>query len=293
VRPPAERDVLPWLATLSSAGISYCVESDGLGWAVWVPAQEAERAIMELREYRRVNRGWPPPETVLPYSGDEVAAPTLVSLAVAFGLVLFHRCTGAYSASVSFFAVGNADSARIVAGEWWRAVTALTLHSDAGHVLANSLCCVGFGTAVCRQVGSGVAWGLIVLTGVVANGLAAYTVAPGRAAVGASTATFGALGILAGLQLVRNLRSSTLSRSHRCWGRVWLPLGAAAGLLALLGTGARSDLAGHLWGVVVGVLVGGAASASPGPASQAIQVGCTVVWVGLVGGAWWAAFSTL
>lgn len=295
IRPPCEAVVLPWLAVLSSARVRYRVKLDGRGWAVWVPVEEVERAEEELREYLRANRDWPPPAAVLPYSEGEFDAATLASLSVAFGLVWFHRYTGPYSATVAFFAVGSADSSRIVAGEWWRTLTALTLHTDAGHVLANALCCVAFGRSVCRQLGTGVAWTLIGLTGAAANGLTACSVAAGHAAVGASTATFGALGILAGLQLVRNLGS--LREGHRLRGRVWLPLGAAVGVLALLGSGARSDLLGHLWGIVVGVgagcAAGGAMALGVGLAPQVVQAGVGAVGVVLLGGAWWAALSTL
>jgi|SaaInlStandDraft_4_1057021.scaffolds.fasta_scaffold26555_2 rhomboid protease GluP len=294
IRPPDESLVLPWLAVLSSARVPYTVESDERGWAAWVPVPDVARAEAELREYRLANRDWPPPNVPLALSGGDADAATLASLGVAFGLVLFHRYTGSYSASAELFSVGSAEASRIVAGEWWRTLTALTLHSDAGHVLANSLCCVAFGRSVCRQLGTGVGWGLIGVTGAVANGLTALSVPAGRTAIGASTATFGALGILAGLQLVRNVQHHGLAR--RSWGRVWLPLGAAAGLLALLGTSARSDLFGHLWGIVVGggvglVLGAVAACCGVGIGGALVQlsagVGCVVLFVG----AWWAALS--
>lgn len=295
IRPPCEAAVLPWLAVLSSARIQYRIEQDDRGWAVWVWREEAERAEGELREYRRESHDWPPPVGALPYSEGEFDPGTLASLLVAFGLIWFHRYTGPYSSTVAFFAVGSADSSRIVAGEWWRVFTALTLHSDATHVLANALCCVAFGRCVCRQLGTGVAWTLIGLVGAVANGLTARSIVGGHIAVGASTATFGALGILAGLQLVRNLCSR--NEGHCLRGRVWLPLGAAVGVLALLGSGARSDLLGHLWGIVVGIgagcVAGGVTALGVGWASLVVQAGVGAAGITLLGGAWWAALSTL
>src|SRR6266516_3928722 len=48
-----------------------------------------------------------------------------------------------------------------VAGEWWRTVTALTLHADAPHVLGNAGASVVLVGAVSHQLGPGV--GLCVL----------------------------------------------------------------------------------------------------------------------------------
>ena len=68
--------------------------------------------------------------------------------------------------------------------------------------------------------------------------------------IGASTATFAALGLMAGLQVVRRLRGE----SRRLYA--WVPLGAGLGLYAMLGVGAGADTYAHLFGLGMGAVVG-------------------------------------
>src|SRR5262249_55320135 len=68
--------------------------------------------------------------------------------------------------------------------------------------------------------------------------------------VGASTATFAALGLIAGLQVARRLRLRTRPSNF------WVPIGAGLGLIAMLGVGAGSDYWAHMFGLGCGVLFG-------------------------------------
>jgi len=69
--------------------------------------------------------------------------------------------------------------------------------------------------------------------------------------VGASTAVFAAVGILGGVGLVRRRRRGTRGR------RSWAPVAAALALLAMLGTaGERVDFGAHLFGLLVGGVLG-------------------------------------
>src|SRR5262249_36491518 len=101
------------------------------------------------------------------------------------------------------FRVGSAIAERIVAGEWWRAVTALTLHANAAHLLGNVSVGLVVTTAVCRLVGPGLGSALVLATGVAGNLLAAVVRRTASSSVGASTALFGAVGILSGRAVVR------------------------------------------------------------------------------------------
>jgi hypothetical protein len=74
----------------------------------------------------------------------------------------------------------------------------------------------------------------------------------GHLSVGASTAVFGAVGILCALQAVN------AARSGKGWKRMVLVFGAGVALLAFLGTSARSDLGAHLFGFFSGAVMGGA-----------------------------------
>jgi len=92
---------------------------------------------------------------------------------------------------------GVADAELIRHGEWWRAVTALTPHIDAPHLVANLAAGAWFGYLAGRRLGPGSAWFLAVLTTAAANGLEALFGPVPRRSVGASTAVFAVLGLLA------------------------------------------------------------------------------------------------
>jgi membrane associated rhomboid family serine protease len=200
-------------------------------------------------------------------------------------LVAFFAVTMGGAGPAEWFAAGAAASGRITSGEWWRAVTALTLHVDAGHVLSNALALAMFGTAVCLQFGSGLGLWLILGAGVVGNVMNAVTHPPAHTGVGASTAVFGAVGVLAGAQFAR-----------RRWGgrpgSVWAPVVSGLLLFAMMGTAEYTDVLAHLWGLavglVIGVLAGRGIDRPPRPWVQAMLGVAAALTVGF---AWWLALK--
>ena len=242
---------------LATAGIEGRIEADGSGWAVLVPSALAERAHAALAAYDadtvRVDEDPEPPRT---------AAALLLS-AVILGV---YALTGPRLAWRPAFRGGSAIAERMIAGEWWRAVTALTLHADEAHVLGNAFIGLIFTTPVCRFLGPGLGPALILATGVVGNVLAAVVRRTAGSSVGASTALFGAVGILCGRAAVR-------AAGRRMPGRrPWMPIGAGIALLALLGTSERADLLAHMTGFLVGLPLGArtAGMSRPGPRTQAV-----------------------
>lgn len=239
-----------WGLVLEARGIPFRPERRGFGWHLLVPAGRLESALQELRRYEAENRHWPPAPPP-PSPSIENTFSTFIVLAL---LAVFHNTTLLHLElfghhPVDWIGLGNAHAGRIFAGQWWRTVTALTLHSDWLHLLSN-LAAGGFFIArLCRELGSGLAWSLVLAAGTFGNLANAWLQSPGHRAVGASTAVFGALGLLAALSVVRY-------RHHR--RRRWLlPIAAALALLAFLGTeGERTDLGAHLFGLVFGLLLG-------------------------------------
>ena len=102
-----------------------------------------------------------------------------------------------------------------------------------------------------QLLGAGLAWLAIVLTGALGNLLTAWLQAPGHASIGASTALFGALGILAGFMRQRRVVP------WRGGIRRWAPLSAGILLLVFLGFGGENtDVGAHVAGFAIGGLVG-------------------------------------
>jgi rhomboid protease GluP len=220
------------------------------GWRLAVPARDLERAAEELALYRQENRNWPPPAPeAAPHHAN-----TLITLSVLGLLGIFHNLTylslsGFGHHPIDWLELGNADAGKILAGQWWRAITALTLHSDGLHLLGNLVIGGFFVDRLCREIGAGAGWALVLLAGLLGNLANALLQPAWHQAVGASTAVFGAVGILAVRSALRH-RQTLLQR--------WLlPVAAALALLGLLGTGGENtDIGAHLLGFLAGLGLG-------------------------------------
>jgi len=217
-------------------------------FAVVVSAQDVERARTQLRLYRQENQGWgatavaPPPHNPYGWNGIFLYATILF---------LIDFLQQAHVFSLDWWEAGKANAGLIRQGEWWRCLTALSLHVDLAHLIGNLIFGGLFGLLASRQVGGGLAWLAILLAGALGNGVNAFLQAARHTAVGASTAVFGALGILAAVAW------STHRRFDRRWLIRWAPATAGIVLLAMLGTGGeRTDVTAHLTGFVAGGLVG-------------------------------------
>jgi len=287
-RPLSSRRLRAWALALEARRIPCRAEADGAGWRLLVPPKLLEPALDELRQLETENRGWPPPLAPAPPQADN----HLTTWSVLLLLGIFHNLTqldlDLFGLSAAdWIGRGSADAGAIRAGQWWRAVTALTLHADGLHLLGNLLIGGVFILLLCRALGSGLAWSLLLASGVLGNLLNAWLQAPQHRSVGASTAVFGAVGLLAAVDLLRDRR-----RLRRRW---YLPLAAALALLALLGSGGENtDLGAHLLGFAAGILLGLPAGrllgrhGRPGPRLNALLA---LAGLGLVVGAWWAALS--
>ena len=266
--------------TLSSADISHQVvkyHEDGFG--LWVNSRDADNAIAVIREYMDENREG---EITGP-SSDLHDRRSLAGVWGALGLLVFH---------IVPVAVGNheegliraygASASHILQGEVWRTVTALTLHSNALHLAGNMLGIALFGSAVCAIAGWGVGGMMILASGSLGNMANALFYETGHVSIGASTAVFGALGVLAAYQFLSKIKH----RRQRI--KAWVPLAGGLALLAILGSDAGSDIMAHLFGFLSGILLGlGYAFADIRPRRiwQFLALGCVLV---LLAGAWTA-----
>ncbi|HEY1283542.1 MAG TPA: rhomboid family intramembrane serine protease [Steroidobacteraceae bacterium] len=245
---------------LTAVGVPSVIERDGLDYVIRVEADHAALALSHLERYAVESRPLPPPPPPPPL--DPFAWVGCVFYVVVLLIVGYSVAGGLWR--LDAFDAGALNAARMQAGEWWRAWTALTLHVDAGHLATNLGAGVWFGYLAGRQLGSGVAWLLVLLGAGFANLLEGLWGPPSHRAVGASTAVFAALGLLAA-----HAWRSRFSLRQR-WVRRWGPLVAGVILLGWLGSGGgdpsdplgptatdRSiDIVGHLGGFVMGALLG-------------------------------------
>ncbi len=151
----------------------------------------------------------------------------------------------------NWFESGMTSAGLIMDGQYFRTITALTLHSDLPHLVGNLVIGGIFGLFVGKHLGSGLGWLSILIAGALGNFLNASLHQPSHTSVGASTAVFAALGILAGStwHLKRNSKTRSLAR--------WSPLIGGAILLGYLGTGGeRTDIGAHIGGFITGLALG-------------------------------------
>lgn len=232
---------------LESLQIPHQLVDDGGSCALIVPASFSARAFKELQIYDDEN----PPVQQKPVATVQYqdAVPGLV------GFVLI-VCLVAGMAGFSFFqsnwyVAGRVDGELIRDGELWRLFTALTLHSGLKHLLGNVVFGVFFGIFAGRLVGSGVAWLSIVLAAATGNAMNTMLLESTHRSVGASTAVFAALGLVAGY-----VWFGKLMRQDR-WSNRYGPIVGGLALLMYTGTGGpNTDIGAHLFGFVCGFIAG-------------------------------------
>src|SRR5262245_54961671 len=253
------------------------MEETAVSWRLLVAPWDVDRARAALDAYGRDEQHRPaPPSPPVEYG------PTRVGVLAALVLVAFYAASGGERPAGPWFDAGRAAAGRIREGELWRVVTALTLHNGAAHLVGNLAGAVVFVSMVGRALGPGLAAALVLVAGAGGNLLNAFLRPAGHLSVGASTAVFGAIGILGGLAATR----------RRWTRRRWVPVAGAIALLALLGTDKQADLGAHVCGLAVGVALGAATGLSlRRPPGTAVQTGLALGTLAALVGAWAVAFG--
>jgi rhomboid protease GluP len=238
------------LLVLTAVGVEGFITPGEGEFLLQVAAADAGYALQHLLQYEAENRAPPPPPPPPVYGHAWVGC-------LAYALVLLGVAWALSNGLVRLdaFDMGELDAARIQAGEWWRAWTALTLHLDGPHLAANLGAGVWFGYLAGRQMGSGTAWLLTVTGAAIANLLEGLLGPPEHRAVGASTAVFSALGAMSAYSW-----RERFALPQR-WARRWGPLVAGVILLGWTGSaGEGTDVVAHLAGFAVGALLGATAA---------------------------------
>lgn len=232
---------------LSAARIPHRLVDDGATAALVVPAQYSARAAQELQLYDEENPPFrPKPAKQITYQDaiPGVSGYVLIICAIAWlaGYSIF---------GYNWFEAGRVDGALIRGGEWWRTITALTLHSGARHLIGNLVFGVFFGFFAGRLLGSGVAWLAIIAAAASANAANTLLLESAHRSVGASTAVFAALGLVAGF-----VWRGEFMRQDR-WSYRLGPIVGGLALLMFTGTGGpNTDIGAHFFGFVCGFLAG-------------------------------------
>lgn len=250
-RDARKRPVLDASLALASEGVRHWIEfnpapadtpagagEDGGGdFLLTVEPVDADRARALLADYRRENEGY--------RAEDPEVAP--------FGLHLSPALHLALPALFSFWAAavpwgkwmeqqGGAWAHRIVQGEWWRTLTATTLHADSEHFLGNMLSGYFIFNLLRRRCGPGTSMLLLTLAAILTNGTVAAVSPPQYFSIGFSTVVFAGLGLLAGIE------TRFFPKGLRPGLRNITPLLGAFFLAVMTGLGEDADIKAHFIG---------------------------------------------
>lgn len=233
---------------LSAMNIPYAVVRGPEGWEIRVEESNQERAAHAIEQYRLENPDRPEPEAPPPRDWTAAAITTAAVILVLIGV--HNRVYDSLSAGIIIREYG-ADAARILDGELYRTVTALFLHGDARHLLGNIAGIAVFAPAVCGVAGTVAGWLMILLAGALGNFANAIFFQTGHLSIGASTAVFGAVGILSAHQFLEKRKTPEMRR------KAWLSLGGGLAFLGFMGAGEHTDITAHLFGLMAGAFIGG------------------------------------
>lgn len=259
-----------------ASGCGYWLLREGDEYVLCVREAHRERVLRELATFETEKPPAPPPEP------PPLEARWGSLLVFAWVLTLFFMLQNA--TPPWWKEAGIASAEKVLSGEWWRVITALTLHADLAHYAANLATGLLFAAFLRPIVGTGLCWLGIVLSGGLGNFINAWTY-KSHLSIGASTAVFGALGMLVACQAVSTLLPG---RRARLW-EIILPIGAGLALLAFLGTGSETepvDYMAHFWGFLAGTGIGALIAAlrlRPSPAMDRVLGGLALL---LPAGAW-------
>src|SRR4051794_300284 len=155
-----------WSLVLASAGINHSIVEGGGAFSLVVGAEDAATAGAALAAFdlESVPKVVPPAPDLGPSALGVVAGAALLAM------FLVTR-SGLARVGADWSEVGRVSGEEILHGQWWRVVTALTLHADVMHLVGNVIACLIFVSAVGRWLGPGLGALLVVGCAAVANGL--------------------------------------------------------------------------------------------------------------------------
>ncbi len=271
---------------LSALEIEHAVTRPDGSWQLSVPASLAATAAAELAAYDS--------ERLAPSVGPQPIGELSTGWrgVIAYGGLLLVVAILARQGALDldWLGSGRLDAGRVAAGEWWRTVTALTLHTDLSHLFSNIIFGSFFGLYVGRYLGAGVGWAAILFGGTIGNAVNAWIQPASHLAIGASTSVFAALGLLAAFTWRRGFLR------HTPWKVRIAPVTAAICLLAFTGTGAGTgsdnvDVMAHLTGFLAGFGLGIWFAFSALPRAEKTQQIVAILAAGFIVAAWVSAFS--
>ena len=227
---------------LLSQGISHrLIRSEEGPFQIFILPEHEDRARLQLALYRKEN---PPKEENPPLPLSFSLQPLWVLLAPTIVTLID------FTDKVNLTTPGISDASKVLKGEWWRSLTAQTLHGDMRHLASNLLCgyivmnMITFRIPLLRLAP------FIAIASAIANLCVSLTVQTSFRSLGFSTFVFAAIGCLSVIEF-RLMPKETHGLLRR-----FAPLSGAASLAVFLGLGENADILGHAYGFIAGLFCG-------------------------------------
>jgi len=240
----SKKKYFEWILVLEAMDIPFESGANSDFYELMISEADRDRAFIQIALYERENRKKRIQEKKIYKRGNESFV-----IFTPFFLYLFYFLVLLLGPKLPIVSLGDASAEAILAGEWWRTITALTLHADISHLFSNLIFGGILATLVIRQTGSGLGWLLILFSGILGDYWNSLLYVKNHHSIGASTAIFGAVGVLSSLQFYRQYRFTAQ--------KAWVALGCGLAFLAFLGAGGQNtDLSAHFFGFFAGIFWG-------------------------------------
>jgi len=240
----SRRQAMEWALVLASQGMEGIVDKSEDGWAVLVEPGDYDRALANLKQYQMENRGWrwrqPLPQAGVLFHWGGLGWAAAILAFYYWSMVRFPEASHA----------GILDSEKVRQGQWWRLCTAITLHQNLPHLMANATTgLILMGLAMARY-GAGVALLAAFVAGAMGNVASLLLYAQPHQSLGASGMVMAALGLV-------TVQSFSFWRKY-VFGRRLFFRAVAAGvlILALIGFSPEADIVAHVGGFIAGAIFG-------------------------------------
>jgi rhomboid protease GluP len=231
---------------LSSQHIKTYTQREGKGFNILVEEGGKAYAYATVRAYEQENKtrknfSHPYELSLNPFSSGAaiciMGLLTMIHFYIAY-IAKHEQAVLAYGSSSLF----------IQQGETFRAVTALFLHADVGHLLGNLAGIIILVAPFFKLSGFGTGPFMLLMAGTTGNLLTAAFYRNAHLSIGASTAIMGAAGLLAAFHLTLKNQSFSF--------RSILPIPAGITLVLLFSQGERTDIMAHIFGFASGFVFG-------------------------------------
>ena len=238
---------LEWMAVISALGGDYYAENSAGMWYIYVTPEHHNYFKRQIEEYES-ERIFFDRHRHAHLSEDVGTVETSYSaLHVSIILMVIHCLSGPSAERGPLIKAGLLGITEYFNGDWWRPITALTLHADFAHLISNCVFLIVLTPFICRTIGPTLTWFLILGGGILGNITTCYFYSIPHRSLGSSTAVFAALGLLAGLSIINKLRQHHINLATRA-------LVASIALVAITGLDLTTDVLAHIFGFLFGLL---------------------------------------